>query len=79
MAKEEQDYGQKLLRNISAAELKQLYERLEGEERPYHLTVHEGVFGMREIELSTDEDNTSYFNALLYALSGEPEKPGLKF
>lgn len=69
MDMEDKKFTDRIVRNLTAEELKSLYERLEEEQTPHSLTVHEGIFGMREIELRMAEEDISHFEQLLYSIS----------
>jgi hypothetical protein len=68
---EEQKFTQVIIRNVKPDELKRLYERLENEHEPHSLTVHEGLLGLRKIELWTTEEKVSYFDQILFSVSDE--------
>ena len=69
MDMEDKKFTNRIVRNLTAEELKSLYARLEDEQTPHSLTVHEGIFGMREIELRMEEEDISHFEHLLYSIS----------
>lgn len=51
---------------IEAARLRELYDRLDNEEKPYAMVIKKVAKGIRLVTISCDESNKDYFSTLLY-------------
>lgn len=64
---------------IKADRLKDLYEQLDDEPRPFELVVHPSIAGTRPITIkatikATNTEDAQYFSKLLRGLAYEPDK-----
>lgn len=60
---------------IRANRLKDLYEQLDNEPRPFELVVHPAIAGARPITIkATNREDAQYFSKLLRGLAYEPDK-----
>lgn len=73
MAKKEYPYIR--FKVIKANRLKDLYEQLDDEPRPFELVVHPSIAGTRPITIkATNQEDAQYFSKLLRGLAYEPDK-----
>lgn len=73
MSKQSFDYIR--FKVIKANRLKDLYEQLDDEPRPFELVVHPSIAGTRPITIkATNQEDAQYFSKLLRGLAYEPDK-----
>ena len=73
MSKQSFDYIR--FKVIQADRLKNLYEQLDDEPRPFELVVHPSIAGTRPITIkATNAGDAQYFSKLLRGLAYEPDK-----
>lgn len=73
MSKQSFDYIR--FKVIRANRLKDLYEQLDDEPRPFELVVHPSIAGTRPITIkATNAEDAQYFSKLLRGLAYEPDK-----
>ena len=51
---------------IEAARLRELYDRLDNEEKPYAMVIKKVAKSIRLVTICCDESNKDYFSTLLY-------------
>ena len=73
MSKQSFDYIR--FKVIKANRLKDLYEQLDNEPRPFELVVHPSIAGTRPITIkATNQKDAQYFSKLLRGLAYEPDR-----
>ena len=62
----EKAFNNSVQAEIEAARLRELYDRLDNEEKPYAMVIKKVAKSIRLVTICCDESNKDYFSTLLY-------------